>query len=84
MDTWRKRGHSPECWKIHPDCALKSAKDICDTRAAQDKARAQIMNRAIQSIAIDALSCHDAVFLARRILADYHERMRVPGGRDPR
>jgi hypothetical protein len=79
MDTWRKRGHSPECWRTHAECALKSAKDICDTRAAQDKTRATIMGQAIQRLLLDKQSSPDAVFLARRILIEYHERMRIPG-----
>jgi hypothetical protein len=74
-DSWRRRGHAPDCWRIHEDCALKSAKDICDTRIAQARAQSLIFAGGIQKLS-GGLDAAESVLLARRILLEYHRVMK--------
>lgn len=75
-DSWRRRGHAPDCWRIHEECALRSAKDMCDTRIAQAKAQSHVFSVGLQKLS-DGVDAPDNVILARKLLREYHAAMKL-------
>lgn len=78
LQSWHRRGHAVDCWQHHERCALLSARDLMETRAAHAKAQARNFRTAVErldqvvSIPADEL----LVDAARRLLAEYHTALR--------
>lgn len=75
-DSWKRRGHAPDCWRDHEECALKSAKDMCDTRAAQARAQSLMFHNSLQR-RHDGVDSPEVLLLARRLLGEYHATMKT-------
>ena len=75
--AWFSRGHGVNCWEYHESCALLSACDLLDARAAHIKAQAGVFRTAVRKLEIDTI--HPDWLLtesARRLLREYHQDLR--------
>lgn len=78
VQSWTRRGHAVDCWQYHERCALLSARDLMETRAAHVKAQASMFRSALDRL--DQLSAvtpePELLEVARRILREYHALLR--------
>lgn len=76
--SWHRRGHYVDCWQYHERCALLSARDLMETRAAHVKAQARNLRTAIERLdQVGSLPADDLlVDAARKILAEFHAALR--------
>lgn len=67
-----------DCWQYHERCALLSARDLMETRAAHVKAQAQIFRSALERLdQLNSVQPEDLLLeVARRILREYHAALR--------
>lgn len=67
-----------DCWRHHELCALLSARDLMETRAAYAKAQAGQFRTAIDKLNRTAPETPEEVLIeaARRTLEEYHKALR--------
>lgn len=75
--SWTRRGHYVSCWEIHERCALLSARDLMENRAAHAKAQAKLFGDNMVNLDRGEVDADwFAVELARKLLREYHASIR--------
>lgn len=78
IESWKRRGHAVDCWQDHERCALQSARDLMETRAAHVKAQARNFRDAVDGLDRVVPIPPDELLVeqAREVLAEYHASLR--------
>lgn len=75
-ESWLRRGHAVTCWQDHERCALMSARDMLENRAAHIKAQGRVFREALENF--DRTGELDPLLFeaAKRALREYHIELR--------
>lgn len=67
--VWGADGHSTDCWRVHPECALSTAISYLTARIAHDQARTRLYRQA-GGTALDPELRAEAIRMAQALLSE--------------